>query len=211
MANVDWRIRGPELATCNCDWGCPCQFNARPTHGNCRVAVGMRIDEGYFGNTRLDGLHWAALVAWPGAIHEGRGEVQPIVDERANADQREAILKIMAGEETEPGATMFNVFSNVIETTHEPLFLPIEFEADIEARTGRLIVPNIVEARGEPIRNPVTGAEHRARLVLPQGFEYAEAEFASSTANASGAISLDWAKGHAHFSMLHLSPQGVVR
>jgi hypothetical protein len=23
------------LDACNCDWGCPCQFNAKPTHGNC--------------------------------------------------------------------------------------------------------------------------------------------------------------------------------
>jgi hypothetical protein len=211
VANVDWRIRGPELATCNCDWGCPCQFNARPTHGNCRVAVGMRIDEGYFGKTRLDGLCWVALVAWPGAIHEGRGEVLPIVDERANADQREAILKIMSGEETEPGATMFNVFASVTETVHEPLFLPIEFEVDIEARTGRLVVPGLVEARSEPIRNPVTGAPHRARVTLPDGFEYTEAEFASSTTKAFGVIAHDWADGHAHLSMLHLSPQGVVR
>jgi hypothetical protein len=211
MANVDWRMRGPELATCNCDWGCPCQFNARPTHGDCRVAVGMRIDEGHFGDTRLDGLHWAALMAWPGAIHEGRGEVLPIVDERADADQREAILKIMSGEETEPGATMFNVFSSVIETVHEPLFLPIEFEADIEGRTGRLVVPGLVEARSEPIRNPVTGAPHRARVVLPHGFEYTEAEFASSTAKASGVIAHDWTSGHAHLSVLHLTPQGPVR
>ena len=31
MAHVDWSIKGPEIATCNCDWGCPCQFNALPT------------------------------------------------------------------------------------------------------------------------------------------------------------------------------------
>jgi hypothetical protein len=28
----------------------------------------------------------------------------------------------------------------------------------------------------EPILNPVTGEEHRARIVLPNGFEYKEAE-----------------------------------
>ena len=75
MAYVDWRIKGPELSACSCDWGCPCQFNALPSRGYCRAAVAMRIDEGHFGEVRLDGLHWAALLAWPGAIHHGNGEL----------------------------------------------------------------------------------------------------------------------------------------
>ena len=73
MAYVDWRIKGPELSTCNCDWGCPCQFNALPSRGYCRAAVAMRIDEGHFGEVRLDGLHWVSLLAWPGPIHHGDG------------------------------------------------------------------------------------------------------------------------------------------
>ncbi len=212
MAYGDWSIRGPELATCNCNWGCPCQFNSLPSHGDCRAAVAGRIDEGHFGEVRLDGLHWAALLAWPGPIHEGNGEVQPIVDERADARQREALLKIMAGEETEPGATFFNVFAATFSRVHDPLFLPIEFEADIESRTGRFAVPGVVEAVGEPIRNPVTGQPHRARVVLPHGFEYSEAEFASSTVKAGGPpIALDWTGRHSHMTVLHLTPHGPVR
>jgi hypothetical protein len=211
MAFIDWEIKGPELAACNCDWGCPCQFNARPTHGDCRAGVAMRIDKGHFGDVRLDGLKFALTAAWPGAIHEGKGEVQPVVDERADDRQREAILKIMAGEETEPGATIFNVFSTVIDTVHEPLFRPIEFEIDIESRTGRFAVPGLVEARGEPIRNPVTGQPHRARVVLPHGFEYTEAEYGSSTTKATGPVPLDWTQGHSHFAVLHLTGQGPVR
>ena len=55
MTNIDWLIRGPEISTCNCDWGCPCQFNSVPTYGNCRAAVAMRIDEGHFGDIDLTG------------------------------------------------------------------------------------------------------------------------------------------------------------
>src|ERR687896_2332056 len=65
MAFVDWSMKGPELATCNCDWGCPCQFNALPTHGNCRAAVAMRIDQGYFADTKLDGVKVVEILAWP--------------------------------------------------------------------------------------------------------------------------------------------------
>jgi hypothetical protein len=211
MAFIDWEIQGPELASCNCDWGCPCQFNARPTHGHCRAGIGMRIDKGHFGAVPLDGLKFVVMAAWPGAIHEGKGEVQPVVDERADARQREAILKIMAGEETEPGATVFNVFATVIDTVHEPLFKPIEFEIDIDARTGRFAVPGLIEARGEPIKNPVTGNPHRVRVVLPHGFEYTEAEYGSSTTKASGPVPLDWTQAHVHFANLHLTGNGPVR
>jgi hypothetical protein len=211
MAFIDWAIQGPELASCNCDWGCPCQFNARPTHGDCRAGVGMRIDKGHFGDVPLDGLKFVVMVAWPGAIHEGKGEAQPVVDERADDRQREAILKILSGEETEPGATVFNVFATVIDTMHEPLFKPIEFEVDIESRTGRFAVAGLIEARGEPIKNPVTGNPHRARVVLPHGFEYTEAEYGSTTTKATGAVPLDWTNGHGHFAMLHLTGSGPVR
>jgi hypothetical protein len=211
MSHIDWSIKGPELATCNCDWGCPCQFNARPTHGHCRAAVAMRIDEGRFGDTRLDGLCWAGIFAWPGAIHEGRGEAQPIVDERADEHQREALLTILSGEQSEPGATVFSVLASTMQTVHDPLFKPIEFQADIKSCTGRFSVPGIVEAKGEPIRNPVTGDVHRARVMLPHGFEYTQAEFASSTTRADAPIPLDWTNGHGHFTVLHLTPQGPVR
>jgi len=210
MAHVDWKIKGPELSTCNCDWGCPCQFNALPTRGNCRAVVALRIDEGHFGDVRLDGVKAAAVLAWPGAIHEGHGEALAIVDERANERQRDAVLKILTGQETEPFATIFSVAAAMTEKFHEPLFKPIEFETDAERRIGRFSVAGVIDARIEPIKNPVTGAEHRARVVLPHGFEYIEAEYASSTTKTMGAVENDWAGRHAHLCTLHLGPYGVI-
>ncbi|QEM82308.1 DUF1326 domain-containing protein [Halomonas binhaiensis] len=211
MTYVDWMIQGAEITTCNCNWGCPCQFNALPSYGNCRAAVGIRIDEGHFGDVQLDGLKAVAIVAWPGAIHEGHGEVLPIVDERATPEQREAMLKILGGEETEEFATIFNVVKATTDTVHEPLFKAIEFESDEDARIGRFSVEGIVEATAEPILNPVTGQPHRAKVVLPQGFEYSEAEYASSNTRTAGPIENEWSNRHAHFCMLHLGPHGIIR
>ena len=64
-----WRISGDEVGSCNCAWGCPCQFNALPTHGRCEGLAGIHIREGYFGSTRLDGVRFAQPLWWPGAIH----------------------------------------------------------------------------------------------------------------------------------------------
>lgn len=211
MAGVDWRFRGVELVTCNCDFSCPCQFNALPTHGDCRAAAAYRIDEGHFGETSLDGVAFVGLWAWPGAIHEGRGEAQLIVDERASPEQRKAVEALFNGEETEPGATIFNVFTNVIDTYHEPLYRKVEFEADVEARTGRFSVPGLIEGDSEPIKNPVTGEPHRVRVTLPHGFEYHEAEYASSRVEtAESTIALNWADAHAHFAHLVWTPSGPV-
>jgi hypothetical protein len=105
MANVDWRFKGAQYANCNCAWGCPCQFNALPTYGDCRTVVGISIDEGHFGEVRLDGLACVGFLAWPGAIHEGNGTQLYVIDERADADQRHGLLEIPSWRSTWPRAT----------------------------------------------------------------------------------------------------------
>jgi hypothetical protein len=210
MAMIEWMLRGPEIASCNCAYGCPCQFNALPTDGNCRAAVGIHIEKGHYGKVRLDGLNIAATAAWPGAIHLGHGEILPIVDERATPGQREALLKIMSGQDTEPGTTFFQVFVSMCDKVHDPIFKNIEFSADLKNCQGHVKVPGVVEVTTEAILNPVTSKPHHARVSIRQGFEYANAEFASGTVESNGPIALSTKGRHAHLAMLHLTGHGVV-
>lgn len=207
---TEWRVKATELANCNCAYGCPCQFNALPTHGFCEAAVAWQVEEGHFGDVRLDGLRMALTAHWPGPIHQGNGTLQLIVDERADAKQRDALLKIMSGQETDDMATMWWVYSAMSPNKPEPLFKPIEFDVDVELRRGSFLIPGVVETTGEPIRNPVTGAEHRARIDLPHGFEYRIAEMGSASTKATGAVKLDLKNSYAQFAHLHLSNKGVV-
>jgi hypothetical protein len=94
---------------------------------------------------------------------------------------------------------------------HEPVFADIDFEVDIDGRRAKLDVPDLIESRGEPILNPVTGKEHRARIDLPHGFEYALAEVGRGWTRTSGPIALDLEDSHAHFAPLHMTGSGVVR
>ncbi len=210
MAAVQWMVKAREFANCNCSYGCPCQFNDLPTHGDCRAAIGYQIDQGHFGDVRLDGLRAAALYAWPGAVHQGNGTMQLVIDERANAKQRDALVKIMTGQETQEMATMWWVYAAMSPTKLEPLFKPIEFEVDVGGRRARLVVPGILETVGEPIRNPVTGAEHRVRIDMPHGFEYRLAEIGSGSTKATGKITLDLKSSYGQFANIHLSNAGVV-
>jgi hypothetical protein len=174
---TNWRIAGEELGSCMCAWGCPCQFNALPTHGRCEGFGGFQVREGYFGTTRLDGVRFAWLLSWPGPIHEGNGTRQVIIDEQATEEQRAAVLALVSGTQ---GGTFLEIFAAVCPNQLETLFAPIIFESDRERRQGRLHIPGLAEVRAEPIKNPVTGEEHRARIVLPEGFEYKEAEVANA-------------------------------
>jgi hypothetical protein len=211
MPITPWRMKGPSFNNCNCDYGCPCQFNALPTHRQCEAIAAMHIDSGNFGPLKLDGLNWVAVFHWPGAVHQGNGTCQAIIDERANPAQRDALLQILSGKASEPGSTYIQVFSTTVTKAHEPLFKPIEFTIDVPKRTATLRVPGLIEGSAEPIRNPVTGAESRAQICLPDGFEYTIAEVASGTTKSTAAVKLDLKKTHSHLGMYDLTEKGVVR
>jgi hypothetical protein len=185
MAGVQWKIKGREFVNCNCSYGCPCQFNGLPTHGFCEAVGGFQIDQGFHGTTSLDGLRFVGMFHWPGPIHEGKGEAAMVIDERANTAQREALLRIVSGQDTEPGATIFQVFSTTLQKVHEPLFRPIDFSVDVKSRRAKLVVPGITEGRGEPIVNPITGKEHHPSICLEGGFEYERAEIGRGWSRAS--------------------------
>jgi hypothetical protein len=162
MADTKWTIKGREFVNCNCSYGCPCQFNGLPTHGHCQAVGGFEIEQGHHGSTKLDGLKFVGIFRWPGAIHEGKGEAAVVIDERANEAQRAALLRIVSGQDTEPGATVFNVFASTLEKVHEPIFAPIEFELDIAAR--RAPNPNGACRLLRPIRRNSSLPERRRAL-----------------------------------------------
>lgn len=82
------RTKGRGFQNCNCNYGCPCQFNALPTYGNSEAVMGYAIEQGNFGEINLDGLRIAGVYSWPSPVHEGDGRMQLIIDESANDQQR---------------------------------------------------------------------------------------------------------------------------
>ncbi len=78
----------------------------------------------------------------------GNGEALPIVDKRANPAQRDALLRIMSGQDTTPGATMFQVFFSMLSKVYEPVFADIDFAVDIDKRMAHLKVADYLDARG---------------------------------------------------------------
>lgn len=209
MPYTDWMIRGPKIASCSCEYGCPCEFNGRPTQGWCEGLEAMRIEQGHFADVRLDGLVFAAVYRWPGPVHEGGGVVRGFIDERADDRQREALGTILSGKEQEP-TTVFNIYGSTVEKELETVFAPIEFRCDIAARIGGFRIAGHLELSLEPIRNPVTGAPHRAIIRLPEGFEFREAEVASGTFRSTAEIPFAHDRRYGALTYVAYGPYGII-
>lgn len=205
----DWKLAGKWIKNCNCAYGCPCDFNARPTNGECTGMAGMEIDEGHYGDVRLDGLRFAVTYHWPGPLHEGGGTMQAVIDERASEEQRDALMTVLSGEASEEG-TMFHIFSLIVDTHLTPLFKPIEFVFDQEGRTARVAVDGMFDTVTEPIKNPVTGAPHRIQVVMPEGFEHRAGEVGAARTRGVGEIGFDIASGHSTLAYVTHTPAGVT-
>jgi len=206
-----WEIKGLELVNCTCEYGCNCQFDALPDKGHCHAVAGIQINEGHYGKTKLDGLRIAAIFKWPKAIHEGNGEAIAFVDEKANTEQREALLKIMTGQDTDPFATMFAVYASTVTKMNAPVFTKIDLELDIDARTGRIFVKDYIDTKGEPIRSKATGEVSRTQIAKPHGFEYTVAEIGSASSKTTGPVQVEMKDTYGQFARLHLNNHGVVR
>lgn len=112
-----WNFEADYLQACNCDYGCPCEFSAPPTMGFCEGMGAWRIERGDYDGVSLDGLGLAFAAKWPGSIHEGNGSVLLYVDEKASAEQREALIAIGAGQ---AGGLPFEILATTFSTLLEP-------------------------------------------------------------------------------------------
>jgi len=207
-----WAMKGAWFKNCNCDPGCPCDFNQAPTHGQCEGIIAMRIDEGHYGDIPLDGLKFVGAAYWPGRIDEGDGHIVPIVDESADERQRQALLTIMSGQ---AGGTIFEIFAAVCPHVREPVFAPIDFEFDVESRTGRLQAGDLVDTSVDTLRGIGSDDPYRILVRIPGGFEYTgennEAETAvAKTLKVSAGGELDYEHELSHSSMALVEHSGEV-
>ncbi len=207
---TSWEIHGLVFSNCTCAYGCPCQFNALPTHGHCHAVCFLRVDKGHFGDAKLDGLNSAFAVAWPGAVHEGRGEMQPMLDERGTEAQRTGLLSILMGKETDPMTTVFAIYTAMCETIHEPIHSEISIDFDMNKRHARCEARGIATGHGEPILNPVTKKEHRAGILLPNGLEYGQSEVGRGWSVSSGPVAITLENSHAHWCEIHMNQHGRI-
>ena len=109
MATPSWQVSGKYYETCSCDFVCCCvpmQLQVMPTKWSCTFAMAFQIGRGHYGSVALDDLGFIMLGFAPEAMGKGNWSVGVIVDERANAEQREAISAIASGAAGGPMAAL---------------------------------------------------------------------------------------------------------
>jgi hypothetical protein len=183
-----WRVEGQYMETCNCTYLCPCigsNLTARPTEGDCKAAIAMRIDKGEKDGVKLDGLSFIVLMHSPKAMAEGNITVGLIIDERATDKQAEAISAIATGAAGGPMAALGPLVGRVAGVEKRP----ISFGMDGLTRTvkaGELIdqacegVPGPARP-GEPIYLDNTCHPVNPRLAL-----------AKATRSSMHAFGINW-------------------
>ena len=153
MAEQKWAMRGEYMESCNCDYLCPCIYTnpqAPVTYDHCIAALVFRIDEGSWGGTRLDGLRFALVIRSGKVMADGDWIFAGVVDEGANAAQRQALAAIVSGEAGGPPAF---IRENLVSDFRGVEFRPIEFNMDGLKRST--VIPEIVsfEIEGVASRN----------------------------------------------------------
>ncbi len=119
-----WQISGQYMETCNCALLCPCivsNLTARPTEGDCKAAVTLRIDKGQKDAVKLDGLSFIVMMHSPGPMAAGNITVGLIIDEAASDEQVEAISAIAAGSAGGPMAALGPLVGRLAGVERRPI------------------------------------------------------------------------------------------
>jgi hypothetical protein len=124
MTTPSWQISGQYYETCNCDFVCPCVpggLVVRPTKGSCNFAMAFSVDRGSYGTVPLDGLGFIVLGFTPGEMSKGNWSVGLIADERANAEQRDAMTAIASGAAGGPMAALSGFVGTFLGVESAPI------------------------------------------------------------------------------------------
>lgn len=194
-----WRLKGDVLIACNCDWGCPCNFNARPSRGDCEGGWIWVIQQGQVDDVRLDGLGIAVFADWPGAIHEGGGRAVSYIDDRADEAQRSALTRVLRGELGGP----WGLFIKTYELAGPEL---ARFDVTLAEHGSRATIGSFADLELQAIRNPVTQAEVHPEVVLPEGLVVKRGSMASSRIfRVQGGVQYDHTGQYAAFGPFEYS------
>lgn len=124
MAASAWKVQGQYYETCSCDFVCPCvpgQLMAKPTKGSCTFVMAFQIERGRFGEVPLDGLGFIVVAVTPEEMGKGNWSVGVVVDERATAEQRDAITGIASGGAGGPMAAVSGLVGKFLGVESAPI------------------------------------------------------------------------------------------
>lgn len=197
-----WTLKAHYFEACNCALGCPCNMNGFPTHGMCEGSICFLVTEGERDGVDLSGAKVAASVKWPGAIHEGNGNMAVFID--ATEEQQQALLPILMAED--PGLP-WEILATTVTEIHGPYFEPIELTDN--GTDSRIAVGDKFEIQMQTFIDPVTGGRNEAHMVLPGGFIFQDGLICTTSVNKVNVetVTFDHAGNNAFYSEVEWSSE----
>lgn len=179
MTEPTWQISGEYMESCNCDYLCPCIFTnslGEVSYDDCTALLVFRIDDGNCDGVDLNGLKFALVIKSGKVMSAGDWVFGAIVDDSANAAQRDALAAIASGERGgPPGMIRGNLVSDFRGVEYQPI--DIEMDGVKRSVTIRDKLKFVVEGvlsklgNGEPIYIDNVGHPANTRLALAKSAE----------------------------------------
>jgi hypothetical protein len=197
---MTWQMTGDYFETCSCDFLCPCipsNLAGKATKGWCNFAMVFHIETGSSDGLALDGLTFAVVGNSPEVMGSGGWSVGLIVDDRASAQQKNAIMTIASGQAGGPPAILTSVVGKLLGVESRS----IQYKRSGLSRS--VSISNFLEQSCEGVASVVNPAEP---LYIDNTLHPANPRLALAKAKASHlhAFGLDWddtsGNNNAHFA-----------
>jgi hypothetical protein len=115
------------------------------------VVIGWRIQDGNYGNTRLDGLSVVLYGRIPGNVFQGNWTIGVYLDQRASQQQADALGAIFAGNAGGWPAMLSSLIGNLLT----PKQVSIQFQT-VDGEHS-ITIPGLLEVGSERVPNPLPG------------------------------------------------------
>jgi hypothetical protein len=151
-----WSLKGQWFDVCRCAIPCPCSWAQPPDDDFCEGILLWHIQEGHYGNVKLDGLNVAMLGSFRGNVWDKASDFKDAIfmDERADEPQRAALQSVFSGQaggwpkrfgEMVTGQHMGFAFASI----------KVEIAADLSKWSAEIPAHNVVAA-AEALMGPTS-------------------------------------------------------
>lgn len=151
-----WSINGELALSCNCTVFCPCVLSLGkhpPTEGYCQTWVGIRIDDGAFGDVGLSGINVALVMEIPGLMSRGNWTAGLFIDDRADIRAVRGLTRIFTGRAGGSTGLLSILVGRFLGVQQAPV------SYTVDGKTRIVKVPKIIDGAITPVRGDKDGGD----------------------------------------------------
>lgn len=147
-----YELEGRMLEVCTCKSVCPCWVGEDPDGGTCDGVIAWHIDRGTVDGIDVADRTIAVLAHIPGnVLTPGSWRVVAYVDDKASAQQHDALLNVWTGKLGGPVADLAGLIGEVVAVERAPI------NFSVQKGRGTFTIGSAVEAELTPLQG-ATGA-----------------------------------------------------